>query len=253
MFAQVACLVCGKLFQVPREKLGTSVACSWCGKPTDAVPVAVDVLPLPAATSDSTPQTLLQKGDREKVSRPLLWAGYAALLVAVAAVVFVGVRMLGGSVSLAEFVAPDGSCKALLPGAAIEAGITPDAATGELFPTGKRFRTPPGWGSKVEGEVGWFDVPEAKLVRPDDVFRALRDRRAGELGLTAEGEGVVRVNALQGVEVRFAGGNQRWVERYLFDPKASRPRVYWVGVGGPNFDPESEVAKKILGSLRVME
>lgn len=242
MFAQVACLVCGKPFQVPRDKLGQSVTCSWCGEPTEAVPVAVDVQPLPAGPPVTTPA--------KRRFNPVVWVAYVALLVLIAGGVFAALRMFGGGGEWTEFTAPDGSCRAVLPGSPRE---VPAGPTGELFPSGNRFVVSPGWNSKVGGELGWFDLPadDAKLIRPEDLFRTLRDRRAEELGATAEGEGVVRLDALSGVEVRFAKENVRHVERYLFDPKPPRPRVYWVSVGGANFDPESAAARKVMGSLRV--
>lgn len=242
MFAQVACLVCGKSFQVPREKLGQSVTCSWCGKPTDAVPVAVDVQPLPA-DSPAKPSPVKRRFN------PLLWVAYAALLLVIAGGVFVALRLFGGG-EWAEFTAPDGSCRAVLPGSPHEVPLGP---TDEFFPSGKRFAVSPGWNSKVGGELGWFDLSadDAKLIRPEDLFRTLRDRRAEELKATPENEGVVRGDSLSGIEVRFVKENARHVERYLFDPKPPRPRVYWLSVGGMNFDPESAAAKKAMGSLRV--
>lgn len=237
MFAQVACLVCGKPFQVAREKLGRKVPCPWCGQDTDAVPVNVEVQPLPA---DSSP-----KG-KPRVS---MWVAYAVLLLIVAGGVFVGLRLFGGT-ELVEYAVPDGSCRVLLPGSPQEVSPGP---TDELFVGGRRFAATP-WLGKLNGEIGWFDLPpqDAKLIRPDDLFRTLRDRRASELGATPDGEGVVKVDALSGLEVRFAGGSVRHVERYLFDPNSARPRVYWASVGGANFDPDSNTARKVLGSLRVM-
>lgn len=237
MFAQVACLVCGKPFQVRAEKLGRSVPCPWCGKHTDAVPVTVDVQPLPA------------EAPKPRRRHPLVWVAYALALVLVAGGVFVGLRVFGGT-GFTEFTAPDGSCRAVLPGFPGEVPLGP---TDELFVSGKRFAASPGWFGKVSGELGWFDLPaeDAKLIRPEDLFRAVRDRRAEELGATPDGEGVVRADSLSGVEVRFASGDVRHAERYLFDPKPPRPRVYWVSVGGPGFDPESAAARKVLGSLRI--
>jgi hypothetical protein len=256
MFAQVACLVCGKPFQVAKEKLGHRVPCPWCATITDAVPVSVDVQPLPA-DGDLTPRPPLRGGegvDAPPKHRPrvFLWAGYAALLLLVAGGVFVGLRLFGGA-ELAEFTAPDGSCRVLLPGAARERPVHREVSD-DWLRGGKRYSTTPGWFSRYEGQVGWFDLPaeDAKLIRPDDLFRTLRDRRTEELGASPDGEGVVRVDALSGLEVRFANGSVRHVERYLFDPTAARPRVYWVSVGGADFDPDSATARKVLGSLRVL-
>ena len=233
MFAQVACQVCGKPFQVPKERLGETVACSWCGKPTTAVPLVVKVHQLPES----------------KPARPRwpLYVAYGVLLLLIAGGVFAGVRMFTGGDGLREFTAPDGSCKAMLPGTPREQAVPAD----DFLGTGQRFVTEPGWGNKLRGEVGWCDIADAQLVRPEDLFTLLRDRRAVELGATAEGEASVRADSHFGREVRFVSGDVKSVERYLFDPKAARPRVYWVSVGGAKFDPESATAAKVTGSLRV--
>lgn len=234
MFAQVACVECGKPFQVPRAKLGETVTCSWCGKPTAAVPLVVDALPLPSGT-------------KARRTHPLAWVVYAAVLVTVAGGVYLGLRTFGGGSTLRQFSAPDGSCAALLPGSPREVDVPDD----DFFKVGKRFVAEPGWFGGPRGEVGWIDVPDAQLVRAEDLFVVLRDRRASELGATAEEEKAVRVDALFGREVRFVNGNTRHAERYLFDAKSTRPRVYWVSVGGDKFDPDSATASKVLGSLRV--
>lgn len=232
MFAQVACVECGKPFQVPKAKVGETVTCSWCGNPTAAVPLAMDALPLPAGP---------------KRRNPLAWVAYAAALVAVSVGVFLGLRGFGDGNTLRLFTAPDGSCAALLPGSPREVAVPDD----DFLKGGKRFVAEPGWFGGPRGEVGWFDMPDAKQWRAEDLFVVLRDRRAGELGATAEDEKAVRVDALFGREVRYTSGNTRHTERYLFDAKSTRPRVYWVSVGGDKFDPDSPAASKVLGSLRV--
>ncbi len=250
MFAQVACQVCGKPFQVPKDQLGETVTCSWCGKPTAAVPLAVEAQPLPPERPERPRQRAVVAHARPRARvRPLVWVGYGALLMVVAGGVFAGVRLFtgGGGDGLREFTAPDGSCKAQLPGTPREQAVADD----EFLKSGKRYVSEPGWGNKWRGEVGWFDVPDAQLMRPEDLFVLLRDRRAGELGATAEGEGSVRVDSHFGKEVRFVSGEVKYVERYLFDAKSARPRVYWVSVGGAKFDPESATAAKVMGSLRV--
>lgn len=252
MFAQVACLACGKPFQVDQQKLGTAVPCPWCRKDTAAVPAAVDVQPLPPAAparherASTNPFTTPIRKPRH----PLVWVAYAALLLFVAGAVFVGIRLFTVGTTLNEYTTPDGSCKVLLPGNPREVPTNP---TDEFFPSGKRYVSAPGLFNTLGGEVGWFDLPaeDAKLIRPEDLFRTLREKRAEELGATAEGEAALRVDSFQGVEVRFAKDNVRHLERYLFDPKATTPRVYWVSVGGPDFDPDSAVARKAVGSLRV--
>jgi hypothetical protein len=49
MFVPVACLTCGKLFQVPPAAAGTDVPCPWCKATTPALPVA-GVAPAPATS-----------------------------------------------------------------------------------------------------------------------------------------------------------------------------------------------------------
>ena len=257
MFAQVACLKCGKPFQVGREKLGQGVPCPWCGQTTDAVPAAVEVHPLPADSSDLTPRPPLRTGEGESAAPPkrrprlLPLVAYAVLLLVVAAAVFVLLRYQGGyvpDVALAEFVAPDGSCRAVLPGAAREGPVAGD----EFLPAGRRFAAS-SWLTRAGGEVGWFDLPaeEVKLLREEDLFRHLRDRRAKELDAAVTAEGVVRVDSSTGAEVRFTRGDVRHVDRYLLAKGGPNPRVYWVSVGGPNLDPDSAVAQRVIGSLRL--
>jgi hypothetical protein len=248
MFAQVACQVCGKPFQVPKGTLGGPVTCSWCGQPTAAVPLAVKAEPLPPDEPVPRRRPVKATPVRGRTRWPL-YVGYGVLLVLVAVAVFVGVRMFsgGGSDGLREFTAPDGSCKAQLPGTPREQPVAGD----EFLKSGKRFVSEPGWGNKLRGEVGWFDLPDAQLMRAEDLFVLIRERRAGELGATVGSEASVRVDSHFGREVRFVSGDVRYVERYLFDAKSSRPRVYWVSVGGATFDPDSATAAKVAGSLRV--
>lgn len=255
MFAQVACLVCGKPFQVAREKLGQTVPCPWCDQPTKAVPATVEVQPLPAEPQSGSPRggddrdlTALPSVSRRTKPRLLVWTVYGVVLLLVTGGVFVGLRVMGGT-TFSEFVAPDGSCRAVLPGAA---NPVPVGFSDELFPSGKRFASVSGMG-RVHGEVGWFDLPaeDAKLIRPEDLFDKVRGWRAGELGADVDGQGVVRVDEHPGAEVRFVKDKVKHVERYVFVKSGPTPRVYWVSVGGENFDPDSADARKVLGSLRV--
>ena len=64
MFVPVACLRCGKLFQVPPAAAGTDVTCPWCREPTPALPVAADA-PVPTA-----PPEPLSLDDAEELVRP---------------------------------------------------------------------------------------------------------------------------------------------------------------------------------------
>lgn len=256
MFAQAVCLLCGKPFQVAREKLGRTVPCPWCDQPTEAVPVAVEVQPLPASDDPTPhPRTPGEPGPRRprvrSPNRPLFLLVYGAGLLLIAGGVFVGLRVTGvfGGITFTEFVAPDGSCRAALPGTATP---VPVGFSDELFPSGKRFAAA-SWLGRVRGEVGWFDLPaeDAKLIRPEDLFDRVRELRAGELGAEVDGQGVVRVDDHPGAEVRFVKDKVKHVERYVFVKGGPTPRVYWVSVGGDNFDPDSADARKVVGSLRV--
>jgi len=57
MFVPVACLKCGKPFQVPEAAAGTTVTCPWCKNPTPALPVAglPDSVPAPAPADPPVP------------------------------------------------------------------------------------------------------------------------------------------------------------------------------------------------------
>lgn len=249
MFAQVACLACGKPFQVAKGKLGQTVPCPWCFQPTAAVPVAVEVNPLPAEGATAPIPTARRP-------RLVFFLAYAVVLFLLAVGVFVGLRYQAGAVPdfvIAEFVAPDGSCRSVLPGAVREVPIA--EADGGMLTGGKRFASS-SWATRIVGGIGWFDLSAAdvKLIRPEDLFDRVRAVRAKALGgVEVEKQGVVRVDAHLGREVQFQNANERYAERYVFVATGSHPRVYWVSLGGPNFDPESAIALRVLGSLRVTE
>ena len=64
MFLPVACLKCGKLFQVPETAAGTDVACPFCKQPTAALPVAA-APPAPQPLSlDDEPPASASRGNR---------------------------------------------------------------------------------------------------------------------------------------------------------------------------------------------
>src|SRR6185312_2265145 len=67
MFLPVACLKCGKVFQVPKDSAGTEVACPWCQESTAAIPVSGMPSPLP---SNSLPEPLSLDDEGTPALRP---------------------------------------------------------------------------------------------------------------------------------------------------------------------------------------
>lgn len=105
-------------------------------------------------------------------------------------------------------------------------------------------------------DAGYFDL------NPDVAKRGRTDRLTGELrnwhkdqaippGATVEREAAVTVDTHEGLEVRWVQGNDRYVARYFLILNGSKPRAYWVSVGGPHFDPDGKVARKVLDSFRI--
>ncbi len=242
MFAQVACLKCGKPFQVKRETLGQPTTCPWCNETTQAVPTVMDVQPLPPATD-------LLPAARKPRRKLLLYLAYAALLLLIAAGVFVGVRTFTAplpGLSLAEWTAPDGSCKATLPGTVSETAIDPPLRT---LPNGKRFRSA-SWMTKAVGEVGWFELTEEDATyRPVDLLNTVREGRAALL--EAKVDDVNGVDDTSDVTVKYTAGAVRYVERQVVVKRGKRGRVYFVCVGGPNLSADNPEAKRVLESLTI--
>ena len=54
-YVPVACLVCGRLFQVQQDKLGQTVVCPWCQAVTPALPIATANVPKPGESPASVP------------------------------------------------------------------------------------------------------------------------------------------------------------------------------------------------------
>lgn len=74
MFVPVACLTCGKPFQVPEAAAGTTVACPWCKAATPALPVAGLPAPPPnppAVPPDGSQPELLTLDDEPPVELPV--------------------------------------------------------------------------------------------------------------------------------------------------------------------------------------
>ena len=281
MFLPVACLKCGKLFQVPTAAAGTEVTCPWCQVTTPALPVAaVAAGPSPPAPTNPAVEPLSLDDAESLPSRPSMavasmdHSGFPlrTLLIALFVVVVVTVgtiAVLGygaGRVpgfAWGEFTSPDGSCSTLLPGAAVDEVVGPNPAA-PLTRGGQRFVTT-GWYSGVSTWVGWQDLdPEwAKQAANDrdgaliaPLLAAERDRRRDQVGGTVVREVTVRYAASLGVEVEMTTPRGQLVERLILAASGPRPRLYCVGIEGRKLAIEGPAARgpaaaKLLTSFRI--
>jgi len=268
VFAQVACGKCGKPFQVPEARLGQPVVCSWCKETVTALPLA-GVVPEALPDEDAPP---LPAPPRR--SRPWLVPVVIALLSMLAlAVAFLGSRYYRGSVPQfvwQRFEAADGTCRVDLPGETTESQMPPIPDL--MITTGGKKFTASSALTRVGGFIGWHDFDPAKVqrLRAEDVLAAERQLRQAETGWTvdtestsakisarpppkvAPGEQEREVEKHKGfdvLEVRYFDGPRRFVEWYVFVNKGPHPRLYVVSVGGGNFDPDGETARRVLNSF----
>lgn len=282
MFVPVACLSCGKPFQVPQAAAGTTVACPWCKQQTPALPVAGLTAPAPDAAPPDGPLELedapappppVPAGGAPRPPRrprkPISLKTAAIALVASAAcglLAFVVVGVARGRIPVpgrsvdripdaawADFTPPDGSCTVALPGSPAEA----DSHAG----TGKRYVTR-GWFSGVTTWVGWVDlegewlakagVPEAwHLLRPR--FDAVLDAQKHEWNGTAGKQTTKKFDDPLTVEVEMALPDGHLVERFVVVAKGPRPRIYYLGLAGRGVTPDHPAAQRLFGSLRPRE
>lgn len=266
MFAQVACGKCGKPFQVPDGQLGQTVSCPWCRETTTALPlvgVVPEALPDDAPPRPAKPnRSVVDPGTRPPASAcPPLRAGRAwakpvlisflSLLALVLA--FFGSAYYRGAVPgfvWQRFDAPDGTCRVEMPGGVTESDL-PAIDNSAVTRPGKKFTSASAF-TRLSGFVGWYDLDPAlvKLTRPADVMAAERERRKAETGWTVEAESVAgKVAGFEALEVRYASGSVKWIERYVFVPTGPHPRMYVVGVGGGGFDPDGAHASRVLTSF----
>lgn len=254
MFAQVACGKCGKPFQVPEDRLGQPVVCSWCQETVTAVPLA-GVIP-EALPDDAPPRPAV----RARAIQPQSGRGWLKALVVVAlsllalSAAYLGSAYYRGAVPgfvWDRFDAPDGTCRIDLPGGVRETELDANPKSPITRP-GKKF-TASSTFTRIGGFVGWYDLDPAQLQlapRGEDVLAAERERRKADTGWTVEVESAsAKVGGFEAMEVRYADGARKYVERYVFVTKGPHPRLYVIGVGGGGFDPESEAAKRVLSSF----
>ena len=237
MLVPVDCAECGELFEAGPAR------CPRCGARVSAKP---EPLPLPEPIGRvPVPSPPIRRSRR--------WILLVALCALLAGGTFLGQRYRGGAVPpfvMRECAAPDGACRATLPGSAVPV-VSPrfsELQTGaSLFATNSSF-------TRLTGGLGWIDLdPErAKMVRSDDLFANVRDELGRWLGEPIiDKEGLVKSGASEGIEVRFGKATRRFTARMIFVLGVPQPRLYLVWIGGPHFDPDGETAARVLASFRI--
>ncbi len=282
MFVPVACLRCGKLFQVAPDAAGTDVTCPWCRDVTPALPVAI-VPPAAPVPATSLPPEPLSLDDAEQLAAPPpaeisakpqaivpvprpQWSPttVVAVLAGMAVVAAATVALLGyrsGRVSTAgwvEFTAPDGAFTGTFPG-------TPTATPVEANPLsvvtrgGEEYAVA-GWYSGARVWVGWQDLDPAwakSLAEDKDgafaapALEAERDRRVKAAGGTVDKTGTLRSTYGRGLVVQADTPRGKRVEHYILAATGPRPRLYVVGVEAPKLDPDGPLPRKVLAGFRI--
>lgn len=273
MFVPVACLKCGKLFQVPPAAAGTDVTCPWCREPTPAMPVACVSSPPPAeplSLDDAEPAppkpvpVATPKAEPALQPKPkwpttaIILAVLAMPLVAALTVGLLGYRSGRLGNAAWETVAPaDGSFTAQLPGAATETTLDPDPASP---PTrgGKEYVVTR-WYSGVRAWVAYHDLdPEwAKSAAEDKdgavslpVIDAEKKRRLADARGEVRKEGSIRTGTGRGYVLQIETPRGKRVEHYVLAPTGARPRLYVVGIESPTLDPDGPLPGKLFAGFR---
>lgn len=200
MFVPVACLKCGKPFQVSEADAGKDVACPWCKAATPALPIAGAVAVPPVADASSPPAPAspapepLSLDDaptdspvadaprsptpvpgstpavRRHFRTPILVLGLSVVAFVGTVAVLMAWRNYGaGHVpdsAWTTFNPPDGSFSVSLPGSPTAESVEAHSAITEIG-GGERFVTR-GWYSKTMAWAGWcgLDPEWAKKVAP---------------------------------------------------------------------------------------
>ena len=270
MFLPVACLQCGKLFQVPHAAAGTDVACPWCKATTPALPVAgVPTVPVEEPLSlDDAPALPKRRLKAEPVARssiPTEWILNAAIGL-VLAVVVLGITLAvlrygSGHISpiaWSEFTPPDGSCTISLPGSPTLESLDPSPA--DTTTRGLQKYSTHGWYSGTKVWFGWRDldpawVKQAAMDRDgaitSPVLAAERDLRKAQVGGTIAKEATVRFGQNLGLEVQMDTPKGKLIERYIVATDGPRPRLYFMGIEAKNATADSAYAQKLFNSFRV--
>lgn len=288
MFVPVACLRCGKPFQVPPATAGTDVTCPWCKGSTPALPVVLVAgatpptppKPEPLPLEDLPPPQPLpttSTGPVPKAPHPEpVRAGFpyrtAALVLLATAVVFVGtffvLRWINrrsdtasapGEAVWAEFTPPDQSWSAVLPGPVTEQVLAPGAGG----PGEQVVGTDPR--QHITAWVGWRDLTAEWAAKArtkpttkegndeprfllDSVFRDEERRLAKEWGAGSVQVATKKFANPLTVEFRAETPKGVLIERAIVRPEHPRPRIYLIGVIAPAAHPRTE---QVLDSFRV--
>jgi hypothetical protein len=231
MFLPVACLKCGKLFQVPETAAGTDVACPWCKQSTAALPVAAVAADVPLSLDDAEPvEPRREKKRRSERSAPepkksgrsllakLAIGGVLSILVLVATLAIL--RYGSGEISpaaWAEFTPQDGSCSIQLPGTPVEEANEPRAD--ETVTRGLHVYTTTGWYSRARVWIGWRDLDPAwvKQAKEDRDGAITNPVLTGERHLDEGSDSAVRseprAGSVDGHAAGEAGGTLRRRDR----------------------------------------
>jgi len=155
MFVPVGCAECGKRFQVERAQLGQAATCPWCQARVLALPVAAPAEPLPLPEEIPTVRPAGARPAPGRRVRVLPWLAFFALCAFLALGTFAVQRYRSGgfsSFAMRPFVAPDGSCRATLPGPS-ELATPPDAPFTPIQ-TGFTAYAAKSWLSPAQGAKG---------------------------------------------------------------------------------------------------
>lgn len=283
MFVPVACLRCGKLFQVAPAAAGTDVTCPWCRDVTPALPVAT----VPPAAAAAAPEPLSLDDAEQVVASPpapepqaggsaqpqaaataprARWSPtkVVAVVVGMAVVAAATVAVLGfrsGRVSTAgwgEFTAPDGSFTGTFPGTPTATPVEPNPLS--VATRGGEEYAVAGWYSGARVWVAWQDLDPAfaKTLADDKdgalaapVIEAERDRRVRDAGGAIEKKGAIQSTYGRGQVVVTDTPRGRRVEHYVLAAAGPRPRLYVVGVEAPKLDPDGPLPRKVLAGFRI--
>jgi len=243
MFVPVHCSACREPIEVERDRSGSSANCPRCGARVSEKPK-----PLPLPEEIGRVSVAFQP-----IRRSRRWIPFIALCALVAGGTFLVQRYQGGAVPpfvMRECTAPDGSCRATLPGSAMPVEsprFSELQIGGSVIATSSSF-------TRLTGGLGFIELdPErAKMVRSEDLFANVRD----ELGRwlcepKIDKEGLLKSGASEGMEVRYGTGTRRFTARMIFALGVPQPRLYFVWVGGHHFDPDGETAARVLASFRI--
>jgi phage FluMu protein Com len=266
MFLPVACLKCGKLFQVPEAAAGSDVTCPFCKSLTTALPVAAAPQQEPFSLDEAPQLPPVPRPDAEPSvpARRSLFATAAIAVVLVVVILGVTVALLrygSGSIppsAWSEFTAPDGSSSIQLPGEPVEKHLETTPVDGAT--RGLHLFTTTGWYSRARVWFGWRDLDPAwvkqaaqdrdgAIINP--VLSAERDRRREQTEGTIQKQATVRFGPHLGLEVWMDTPRGKLIERYIVTTDGPRPRLYFMGIESKSATADGPAAQKLFHSFRI--